>query len=187
MMMKHELIPLNRLFFAIRPSSVGTGHIDRELGRWTVGARNILPERRHVTLAILDDYPVLPKGLIEAMCEVGASIVAERFPITFVRIVGSHRSLALRPEGQDQRLVQLRKKILSAMRTRGIGERRDYRFSPHMTLAYRDGQPSSETIPAFGWAVDELVLINSHVGRTHHKILGRWKLRDADEAQYRLL
>jgi 2'-5' RNA ligase len=73
------------------------------------------------------------------------------------------------------------------MRTRGIGERRDYRFSPHMTLAYRDGQPSSETIPAFGWAVDELVLINSHVGRTHHKILGRWKLRDADEAQYRLL
>ena len=34
MMMKHELIPLNRLFFAIRPSSVGTGHIDRELDRW---------------------------------------------------------------------------------------------------------------------------------------------------------
>ena len=32
--MKHELIPLNRLFFAIRPSSVGTGHIDRELGQW---------------------------------------------------------------------------------------------------------------------------------------------------------
>ena len=56
-----------------------------------------------------------------------------------------------------------------------------------MTVAYRNGSSSTQPIDPVGWTVDELVLIDSHVGRSRHVVLGRWKLRARAEPQYQLL
>ena len=185
--MRHEMIPLHRLLFAFQRPPETTEQIGREAWRWSDGARLVAPERHHITIAILDDHAFLPAGLVESMYAVGASIVAEPFRITFDRIDENGGSVVLLPDSHNASLARMRRQIVEAMRRRGIKQRRGYSFSPHMTVAYRDGQMSSQAIDAFGWMVDELVLIDSHVGRSRHEVMGRWKLCGRTEAQHQLL
>lgn len=185
--MRREIIPLHRFLFAARTPPSVAAQIERESLRRGNSGRPVRADLYHITLAMLDDYSVVPTGLPERLIEAGTSIVAEPFPLLLNRIVGSHRSVALRPNHAAGPLKQLRNAIVEAMDVRGIKERDGYRFSPHLTLRYRDGQPSSEMIGGFGWVVDEFVLIDSHVGHTHHEVLGRWKLSGLAGAQYQLL
>lgn len=184
--MRRETIPLHRFLFAARTPASVAAQIERESFRWG-GGRRVRADLYHITLAILDDYSVVPAGLPERLIEAGASISVEPFPLLLDRIVGSNRSVALRPNYVPGPLKQLRNAIVEAMDVRGIKQREGYRFSPHLTLGYRDGRPSNEMIDGFGWVVDEFVLIDSHVGHTHHEVLGRWKLRGPAETQYPLL
>ena len=178
---------MHRLFFAIQRPFETTEQIGRERWRWSEGARLVAPERHHVTIAILDDHASLPADLAERMYAIGASIAIEPFRITFNRIDENGGSVVLLPDGRNASLAQLRRQIVDAMRRRGIKQRKGYSFSPHMTVAYRNGQTSSQVIDGFGWMVDELVLIDSHVGGSHHEVLRRWKLRGPVAAQYQLL
>ena len=72
------------------------------------------------------------------------------------------------------------------MRELGVTERPGYRFSPHLTLGYRIGEPFSERVAPVSWTADEIVLIDSHVGRTRHEVLGRWRLVEAEGEQLSL-
>ena len=128
-------------------------------------------------MAILDDHGSLPVGLVERMCAVGGSTDIEPFDIIFNRIDENGGSVVLLPDEGGASLANLRKQLVSGMRQSGIRHRKDYSYSPHMTVAYRNGSSSTQPIDPVGWTVDELVLIDSHVGRGHHEVLGRWKLR----------
>ncbi len=55
-----------------------------------------------------------------------------------------------------------------------------------MTLGYRSGEPFSERVAPVSWTADEIVLIDSHVGRTRHEVLGRWRLVEAEGEQLSL-
>ena len=185
--MKHELIPLHRLFFAIQRPPETNARIREEAWRWSGGARLVAPERHHITMAILDDHSSLPAGLVERMCAIGGSTAIEPFRIAFSRVDENGGSVVLLPDEPSGPLSNLRRQFLEGMRRGGIRQRRGYSFSPHMTVAYRNGSSSSQAVDPLGWTVQEIVLIDSHVGRSHHEVLGRWKLRDEADAQYKLL
>ncbi len=62
--------PLHRLFYALRPPPGAAAAIEEDtvwLGPWRRVRRDML----HVTLNILDDWPVQPRHLIEAMLRIG--------------------------------------------------------------------------------------------------------------------
>ena len=185
--MKQEAIQLHRLFFGILRASETDKRIREEAWRWNDGSRLVAPERHHVTIAILDDHPTLPVGLVESMVAIGGSAAIGPFPIRFDRIDENGGSVVLLPDERNVALASLRRQIIEGMGRRGIRQRQGYSFSPHMTVAYRRGSISSQVIDAFGWVVEEFVLIESHVGRSHYEVLARWKLREPAEAQYQLL
>ena len=144
-------------------------------------------EHLHLTLNILDDFPGFPEQVAERLIEVGAAVAADPFGVTLDEAAGSTRSIALRPRRRNVALHALSQRIGAALSDAGIAQRESYRFSPHLTLSYRSGQPFSRTIEPIGWRVDEFVLVHSLVGRTRHEVLGRWSLRGIDPDQYRLL
>ena len=49
-------------------------------------------------------------------------------------------------------------------------------FSPHLTLVYRSRPNFTVAMDAASWTVAEFLLIESLVGWTDHKVLGRWAL-----------
>ena len=52
---------------------------------------------------------------------------------------------------------------------------------PHITINYRGDRLGSESLgkkmPPIGWTVDEIILMESIVGKTTHVEHGRWRLR----------
>jgi 2'-5' RNA ligase len=54
--------------------------------------------------------------------------------------------------------------------------RRGARFSPHLTLVYRNRANFTIAMEAASWTVTEFLLIESLVGWTEHKVRGRWAL-----------
>ncbi len=49
------------------------------------------------------------------------------------------------------------------MADQGVEMRPDWRFSPHLTLLYRDGEPVWRAVDNLGWPVRDFVLIESVV------------------------
>lgn len=184
--MQHSALALHRLFFAILPPPQTARQIDQESIRLGGDAKRVATDRLHVTLDILNDYPALPAGLVDRMRAAGASVAAARFRMTLDRVRGSNSSVALRPEHRIAALMLLQKRIDGALRRAGLTPRENFRFSPHMTLFYRTAPPFSATIRGFAWAVEDFVLIRSHVGRTRYDILDRWRLCGDAPDQYEL-
>ena len=174
--MFHRPIRCHRPFFALRP----TPRIARQIAMAAelFGHGVLPPERLHITLFILDDMPDLPAALGEALLGVGKGVALTPFEVTVDRLVGSQRSVALRPSGRNAGLTDLHAQLAMLARVAGIGVRDGWRFSPHLTLGYRDGPSTSERIAPVSWVADELVLIDSHVGATRHEVVGRWPLRE---------
>jgi RNA 2',3'-cyclic 3'-phosphodiesterase len=48
---------------------------------------------------------------------------------------------------------------------------------PHITINYRGDRLQPEEMPPIGWTVDEIILMESIVGKTTHVEHGRWALR----------
>jgi 2'-5' RNA ligase len=176
--------PSYRLFFALKPHPLVARQTDHFAERRAAGAHRVRTDHQHMTLAILNDYDDYPYELAKALLRVGSAIAADPFGLHLGRLLGSNRSVALKPERKIMPLGQLQQQLQAGMAAHRTPLRRDWRFSPHQTLFYRDGAPFEEAVDGFAWDVEEFVLICSHVGRTRHDILGKWPLRGS--AQYRL-
>lgn len=184
--MFHQPPVLHRFFFAIRPPILLARQIAEAAG-WFDGAHGRLAsDRLHVTLVILDDFVSPPPEIVAALREVGRLIAAAPFVITLDTAVGSGRSIALRPRRHNPALDDLRRQIAIEVGAAGIAERTDYRFSPHLTLGYREGLPFSQPVAPISWTADTLELIHSHVGRTRHVVVDRWMLTGSSDAQLTL-
>lgn len=174
---------LHRLFLAVRPVPPIDVQIANLAEDEAGGATRIRTDHLHTTMAITEDFPREPVRLGEALIAVGDRISAAPFDMTVDRLSGSGRSVALRPSRRIEGLHALHLQIVDGMRRAGLAVRQGWKFSPHITLFYRDGAPFSRTLPGFRWHVDELVLIHSLVGRTEHRVLGRWALGGGEDPQ----
>ena len=74
-------------------------------------------------------------------------------------------------------LRQFQRALAAAMTDAGIGGYVRSSFRPHVTLLYDDKYVAPHPIPPIGWAVNELVLVHSVVGKSRHIVLGRWPLQ----------
>lgn len=169
--------PLYRLFFAVKPPPVVTRQIDHFAEGIDPTPQRIRPEHQHVTLGITADWENYPYERIKALRRAAAGIMAEPFDLMLDRLNMGGRSAALRPSHAVAGLKALQGEVADAMRRANVMPRPDWSFSPHQTLFYRDGPPDQRPIDGFGWRVDEVVLICSHVGRTRHELIGSWALK----------
>jgi len=158
--MFHRPIARHRLFFALRPP---------------------LPLARQITEAAA--WFDGPERDLKA---IGDAVEAAPFALQFDTVVGSDRSIALRPRRKNDSFVALHQRIAVAREAAGLRARKGYRFSPHMTLGYRNGVPFTQAIAPIGWTADAFVLVHSHVGRTRHDVIGRWLLEGDDDRQLAL-
>ncbi|MFC3440380.1 2'-5' RNA ligase family protein [Sphingobium rhizovicinum] len=176
--------PLYRLFFAIKPPPVVARRIDHYAEILAGGADRILPAHQHVTLGVTADAPAYPQETIDRLHMAAPAIMADPFDLLLDRLSYGGRSAALRPGRSNAPLARLQRQVADALKRSAAPPRDDWSFSPHQTLFYRDGPPAQRRIDGFGWRVEELVLICSHVGRTRHDVVGTWKLQGS--AQYSL-
>lgn len=180
--------PQHRLFFALRPPRRIAHQIAAATPHHAAGARftPVLADRLHVTLDILEDFDGDPEPTIQRMIAAGGAVMLAPFTLTLDQAVTSSRSVALRSRRAVRGLADLARTIGDARSKAGLAGRARYRFSPHLTLCYRDGRPSTQAIEPIAWLVDEFFLIHSLLRQTRHRIVGHWPLRAAVDKQYRL-
>lgn len=169
------LMPCHRLFFALKPPKREAARIGRVRDRLKSTAGIVDDDRLHATLAITDDFADFPERLARTLVGIGDEVAGAPFPVMLDRLVGSARSVALRPGKASPPLRDVQRQLQGPMeRLRTL--RAGWSFSPHVTLVYRDGAPFNERIETIAWEGSEFVLIHSIVGRTRHIELARWPL-----------
>lgn len=165
----------HRYFFAALPDPVSASRIHAWAER-TLGPEGMLDAKRlHVTLAITPDFSA-PRP-VEPLLRAGERVAACAFDLVLDRLSIGTRSIALRPGHSQRAAIELHGAIADAMAIEGVEMRDDWRFNPHMTLAYRQSLPATRPVTDRGWGAGEFVLIHSLVGLTRHEVLGRWPLR----------
>ena len=138
-------------------------------------------QRLHVTLHWLGDYEDMPHELLRRAKDAGGSVEMAPFGVGFDRI-GSlggtgMGGLALTGSVELKRLRQFQRALAKAMETSGVGHHIRKRFNPHVSLLYCKEHVPREPIEPIRWRVDELVLIDSLLGRSQHVDLGQWPLQ----------
>lgn len=165
----------HRLFFAVRPPNGAVRYLVEEQRRFGPG-RTVRPDHLHLTTVIVNDHEIFPATIAERMCLVGDAIAANRFPIVLDQVVASHRSVAMVPSERLNGFHAFQRQLARRMMRAGLGQRLNWRFSPHLTLLYWHGAPLREWTDALSWTATEFVLIHSLLGLTRHEVLARWPL-----------
>lgn len=166
----------DRFFFAIRPGAETARAIDAFAEVELPGLRRLKVAHQHVTLALTEDFEEVPDMLVRKLLLAGAEVRAGPFALRLTRLSGSRRSVALCPEGRVPPLAALQRAIAGAMVRHDVPMREGWRFNPHQTLGYRKGEPFTRRIGGFAWEARDFVLVRSHVGLSHHEVIGRWPL-----------
>jgi RNA 2',3'-cyclic 3'-phosphodiesterase len=165
----------HRLFYALLPSPVEARRIGLQRDRVTHIGSPVTNDRLHMTLGISDDFARFPQPLADAMVTIAERASAEPLRVELDRLAASRTSVALRPGRVPPALRQLSAELVEPLERRGLA-RPDWSFHPHVTLAYRLGEPFNESIAPVVLDAAEFVLIHSIVGATQHIELGRWPL-----------
>jgi len=170
----------HRPFFALRPPIVQARQIANAASWFRIEGAMVAAERLHITMFIFDDREDMPAPFKAALTGIGDAIAAAPIGIVFDRLSIGNHAIVLRPSRRIAALDALYRQLGDHCRAAGIAEREGYTFSPHMTLSYRGGAPASRAVTPVTWTARELVLIDSHIGKTRHEVLGRWPLDAAD-------
>lgn len=133
------------------------------------------PELLHVTLLLLFDLSVAPPEWLPAIIQVMDDFAGNAFPLTFDRIE-NRKAVTLRARDP---LVEAR--ACQAALVRHLVERRAPLLLgttpvPHVTINYAGDRLGAQKIAPIGWTVEEVLLIESVVGKARHIVHGRWRL-----------
>ncbi len=182
------------LFFGLFPDDETALRIDRfrqqfiAEKRWE--GRPLKPERLHVSLHHVGDFPRLRTKDLYAARQAGAAISMGPFELT-ARFVKSFegvtqsageprtRPLVLLIEGDV--LSELHRTLGAAMKKIGLRAAED--FTPHMTLSYGSRAIPMQAIEPIRFAVDKVVLIHSERWLTRYHVIESWPLRREDRSR----
>ena len=136
------------------------------------------PHLLHVTLASLFDLYRAPPEWLPAVVAALDSLDSPAFPLAFDRIE-NRKCVTLRNRGPlaEARAFQtaLIRHLLAHRAPIMLGTTPE----PHVTINYAGDRLRAEKIAPIGWSVDEILLVESVVGKTTHVEHGRWRLRSA--------
>lgn len=133
------------------------------------------PELLHVTLLKLFDLHHAPPEWLPAVIAALDAFEGAVFPLAFDRIE-ARKAVTLRTRAP---LPEAR--AFQAALVRHLVERRAPLMlgttpEPHLTINYRDDRQGSRKMEPIGWVVNEILLVESVVGKTTHVAHGRWPL-----------
>lgn len=177
--------PTDRLFFAIFPDAAVAARI-AETGaamRATLGLRGAVhrADRLHVTLHHLGDYAGVPADVVAAAGVAAARVDLPSFALRFDQAASFAAPAGQRPfvlRGGDglAAVERLRAELGRQLVVAGLGRRVERRYTPHLTLLYDERIVAAQAIEPIGWTAHDFVLVHSLLGRTEHRVLGRWAL-----------
>jgi len=180
-----EAVPTDRLFFAVFPDAATAariGDMARELRlRHGLRGKPVREDRLHATLHHLGDFAGLPGDLVARARSAADGVSLPAFDVALDSVASfvgrkSGKPFVLRGDGGNAPLHALHEALADAMRATGATLPRGKRFVPHVTLLYDDAIVAAEPVPPIAWRVREFVLVHSLLGRTEHRVLGRWPL-----------
>jgi len=136
------------------------------------------PELLHVTLVSLFDLHYAPPDWLPAVIAALDSFRSPPFPLVFDRIE-NRKAVTLRTR---EPLAEAR--AMQAALVRHLLEKRvpimdGTTPQPHVTINYRGDRLNAQKIAPVGWMVEEILLVESVVGKTTHIEHGRWALAGA--------
>lgn len=184
--------PTDRLFFALQPSVAACEQITA-LGQALcethgLHSKLIAPERLHITLHHLGDHAGVPAGVVEAAGRAAERMACAPFDVVLDHAVSFRTRRDKAPfvlrtaAGQEAALLDFQRELGLAMAREGLGHSVDARFTPHVTLTYAPRELPESAVEPVRWTVQEFVLIHSLLGKTQHRVLGRWSLPDVNQA-----
>lgn len=168
-----------RYFLALKPPRA----VAREIGVWRdsflFGGRGVEDERLHVTMFMLGDFEREPAALLARVEEVltAATLPAPRIVLDL--LTGGAGSALLAPSEKLRGLAHLQSELAAALANREVAPPPWWRFSPHVTLLYDHDYAGHCPIDPISWTADELVLVESLIGRSRHVVRAAWPLAEA--------
>lgn len=177
----------DRLFFAVFPDVIAASDIAAlatQLRRQhALRGQPLQADRLHVTLHHLGDYAGLPADVLAAANAAAGSVAAETFDVTFDSAAsfpahGRAAPFVLRGGAALAPLHAFQRLLGERMAACGLARLVNRRFTPHVTLLYDRCNVSSQPVPPIVWQVLGFALVHSLLGRTEHRVLGRWDLRE---------
>lgn len=171
----------HNLFFALRPDAATAARIATlargVFDKYQPGGYLLRPSRYHITLPYLGEHVALPPALVHAAQRAGAAVRMAPFMLS-LDLVGSFPNMKV-PWwlGLSKRCAML-DSLFKAIAA-SLGQDLDpNQFHPHLTIV-RDAvrQLSWMSVVPITWAVEEFVLIDSHVRpQPKYEVIGRWRL-----------
>lgn len=178
--------PTDRLFYALLPdeeTATRIAALTRSLrGEHALQGRALQVARLHVTLHHLGDHAGLPDDMVVRALDAAAAVAMPAFGIAFDSVSSfagraRNRPLVLRGVTGVAQAVEFQAALGTCMAAAGLGRWVERNFTPHLTLLYDDRAVAPQVIEPVAWTVREFVLVHSLLGRTEHRVLGRWSLR----------
>ena len=172
---------MHKLFFALKPDAEDAqafARYIRELDRQHfVGGQLLRVDRLHITLQVVGEFDETPEPIVQVMRQVGDAVVANVFDISFDRAMYFQGARAyVLAGGEGVQTVRDFHQNLCAE----IGKVLPFKapsLTPHMTMSYGGRVVAEHAIEPIRWTARELLLIDSHVGKTYHEVVGSWSLR----------
>lgn len=138
--------------------------------------RIVRTEHFHLTLCILAEAAERERFTETRICAALSGLRPPSCPIRLGRVRAGSGGAALHGIGRQDEIRAFRQALLRLLDRRGVRESRPRRhFQAHFTLGY-DPAPSRRLVAPLEWVPNEIVLIESEVGRTIHHVRGRWPL-----------
>lgn len=137
------------------------------------------PHLLHVTLISLYDLHYAPSDWLPATIAALDSFAAPPFPLQFDRIE-NRKAVTLRTRDPLPEARAFQKALVNHLLAAKAPIMDGTTPEPHITINYRGDRLNAEKITPIGWTVDEIILMESVVGKTTHVEHGRWPLRPAE-------
>lgn len=169
-------------FFALLPPAAVVAEIaiqrDRAIKELPGGI--VDDARLHVSVLGLGAFPTPQQGLV-ALAH--AALADRRLPACccyFDQLVRGRKSMLLVSSRPHDDMAVLQAALQDAYHVPD-DDRSKTLPKPHVTLRYDQREAPTQAIAPIVWHAEELVLIESHVGHSHHRVLGRWPLQQSFE------
>jgi DNA-directed DNA polymerase III (polc) len=176
----------DKWFFALQPSAAARETIVRqqdELGlRHGFQRYRIKPENLHVTIQMVGHGTTLPPDILRAAYAAAAAVSCRPFDISFDRALSFKSKKLSRPfvlmcaKTALAPLQAFHRALIEALHQHGLIQKRHPDFTPHLTLFWDPASIPEHPVTPLGWTVNEFVLVHSRVGRSEHRVVGRWVL-----------
>ena len=134
------------------------------------------PELLHVTLVTLFDLHYAPPEWLPQVIAALDSFEGPAFPLAFDRIE-NRKAVTLRTRAPLTEARAFQAALVRHLLLRKAPMMLGTTPEPHVTINYHGDRLNAQKMPAIGWTVTEIILMESVVGKTTHVEHGRWPLR----------